>query len=352
MSSLLIFVVALSVMIFAHELGHFLVAKWRGVKVEEFGIGFPPRILSKKIGQTVYSINLLPIGGFVKVWGMDEKVKTDTKHAFYQQSRFSQFLILVAGVAMNFLLAVGVFAVFYGVQGVPESIGKVRIVEVLPGSPAETSGLTAGLEIDSVVGGDQRILTSNNQEFVDFVNQNLDQPLTLYSEDQSFVVTPRSNPPEGQGALGVVIIDSQMVKPALIKRIPLGVWQGIKEGLFWGVNIILGLGQMIVGLFRGQAPTDIAGPIGIYETSNQILNQSGLGAVIHFFAVVSVNLAVVNLLPIPAADGWHLGILALETVRGKEVSRKTKRKVNQIGMVIILTLFVLILLADVKRFLL
>jgi len=359
--SFLIFFLALSLMVLAHELGHFLVAKKSGVKVEEFGLGMPPQLWSKRVGETIYSINLIPMGGFVRVWGMEEAVKKEKKRAFYHQPKKVQLFILIAGVAMNFLLAVLVFSLVYGITGVPQKTGYVKVVAVAPNSPAAKAGIKEDEIVLTIEKNGERVKPREAEELIRTAKQWAGETvrLTLAAEEcypdcpgRQVELVPRKNPPSGEGAMGVVIVDTKTVKPPLWQRIPLGVWSGFKEGVFWGREIAVGVTKMIAQLFRGKVPADVAGPVGIYKTSSQIYQQSGLLAVIHFFAVVSVNLVVVNLLPLPGTDGWHVLLLGLERIRNKEINQETKRKINQAGMVFLLILFFLILLADIKRFLL
>lgn len=340
-------------MIFVHELGHFLIAKKKGIKVEEFGFGYPPRLLGKKIGETTYSFNLIPMGGFVRVWGMEEKVKTEPERAFYYQSKKSQGLVLIAGVVMNFILALLVFGAVYGIKGVPEKMNQVKIIEVMENSPAREAGIVKETTIVSVLSQEKEVKVKTNEDFIEIVSQLAGEEIILKTDQgKEFRVVPRENPPEGEGALGVIITDSELIRHSLEKRIPLGIWYGLKEGIFWGSSIVKGTVKMIADIFKGRVPADVAGPIGIYKASSDIFEESGLLSVIYFFAIVSVNLAVVNLLPVPGTDGWHMGILVFEKLRGKRISWETKRKINQAGMAVLLGLFFLILIADIKRFIL
>ncbi len=349
----LIFFIAISTMIFVHELGHFIMARINGLKVEEFGFGLPPRLLGKKIGETIYSINALPLGGFVRIWGMESKVEQDKKRAFYTQSNKIQFLILAAGVVMNFLLAIGVFSVVYGVQGVPQPIDGVKILQVLPDSPAgevslETETVIVGVKVD-----EKKFEINDSEEFIQIIDEHLGEKVILISsQNREYELVPRESPPEDQGAIGVIITDSELKKIALWRRIPIGIWYGLKEAVFWGLEITKGVGQMMARLFQGKLPEDVAGPIGIYTASRQIFQRQGLLPVIHFFAIVSVNLAIINIVPIPGTDGWHAGILGFEIVRGKKISEQTKTKINQAAMIFILLISALIIAADVKRFIL
>jgi len=351
--SFLIFIIALSLMILVHELGHFLMARKRGLKVEEFGFGYPPRIFGIKRGEVTYSLNLIPFGGFVRIWGMEEEVKKDKRRAFYNQSAPGQFLILIAGVVMNFALAVLVFGAIYGIKGVPQPIDKVKVVEIQADSPASQAEIAKDSFIVGIKKDDQIIQVKTSQGLIENINNYLDQEVILVfesGEEKSLV--PRLNPPEDQGPLGVVIVDEDIVHLPFYRQIPLGIWYGLKEGFFWGTNIFIGFLKMLINIATGQPLGGVAGPIGIYKISSQILQENGLLSAIHFFAVISINLAVVNLIPIPGTDGWHLCLLALEKARGREVSWGTKRKINQAAMVFLLLLFFLILVFDIKRFVL
>ncbi|MBU2591991.1 site-2 protease family protein [Patescibacteria group bacterium] len=345
-------------MILVHELGHFLVSKWKKVRVEEFGLGYPPRVIGKRIGETIYSVNLLPMGGFVRVWGMEGRVKEDKRRSFYRQPKKVQALILIAGVVMNFLVSILVFSISYGIVGVPKKTGYIKVIEVVEGSPAEQAGikkeefilairykekLAALDDVDKMI----KLVKEWNGEEVSFL---IGGSGDLENEARWLKIVPRRETPEGEGPLGVIISDSEIAKPVLWQRIPLGAWYGIKEGFFWGVNIVGGTFSMIADLFSGRPVPGIAGPVGIYKVSSEIFKESGLLAVINFFAVVSVNLVVVNLLPLPGSDGWHISLLVFEKLRGRPVKKKIKRKINQAGMVFLLFLFFLVLFADVRRF--
>lgn len=351
--SFLIFFIAISSMVLIHEVGHFLMAKLHGLRVEEFGLGYPPRLIGKKFKETIYSLNLIPMGGFVRIWGMESRVDKDKNRAFYTQSKKVQLLILAAGVVMNFLLAIGVFSVVYGIQGVPQEIGLVEIVQVASDSPAAESELEVGTEVVAIRAEDQKFETNSMQQFTEIIDQHLGQEVILVSsKGEEYKLTPRESPPEGQGALGVIITDKRLVKTALVKRVPLGIWYGLKEGILWGAEIIGSIIGVFATLFQGKLPKQVSGPIGIYSASRQIFKAQGLLSLIHFFAVVSVNLAIVNVIPIPGTDGWHAGILGFETIRGKKLAEETKTRINQIAMIFILLLSALIVVADVKRFLL
>jgi len=161
--SILVFILVLSVLIISHEFGHFIVARKSGIKVEEFGFGLPPRLFSKKIGETVYSINALPFGGFVRLHGEQEEDEgTNVKHSFLHKSKKVRAMVVIAGVVMNFLLAIIVFAIVYSFSGIPRDGGKVKVIDVASGSPAANAGIVVG-DIITKVGGETIVLSD---EFV------------------------------------------------------------------------------------------------------------------------------------------------------------------------------------------
>ena len=357
--SFLIFFLALSLMVLVHELGHFLAAKKNGVKVVEFGLGMPPRLWARQIGETLYSLNLIPMGGFVRVWGMEEKVKKEIGRSFYHQAAWRQGLILVAGVVMNLVLALVVFSLVYGFTGVPEKMGYVQVAEVAPGSPAAQAGIKPKEIVVALRLGSEEVRPKETTVLVETVKKWAGKKISLRLAQEEcwpdcperwVELVPRPKPPPGEGAMGVLVVDTRMAKPPLWRRIPLGVWFGLQEAWFWGREIVLGVGRMVAELFRGQPPKELAGPVGIYKISSQVYQENGFLAVIHFFAIISVNLAIVNLFPLPGTDGWHLLILSWEKLRGRELSQELKHKINQWGMIFLFALFFLILVADLKRF--
>ena len=165
--TVLVFILILSVLVLIHELGHFLAAKRAGIKVEEFGIGFPPRVLKKKIGETLYSLNLFPIGGFVRLYGEEEGVQKDKERAFYHKKPLARAGVVVAGVVMNFLFAILLFSVVSWIVGVPKPSGAVRVEEVSPNSPAQVVGIEVGDKVISIEG----VALKNNTEFIETVEK-------------------------------------------------------------------------------------------------------------------------------------------------------------------------------------
>ena len=350
--TLLIFFLILSVLVLVHELGHFIMAKRAGILVEEFGFGLPPRIWGKKIGETVYSINLLPIGGFVKLYGEDQPEAANPARAFFSQKKRVRLLVLSAGVVMNFLLGVGLFSVIYSRLGIPTKTETVRIMEVTADSPAAAAGIKPN-EVVIAVG---REPIKSTDRFIELVNtyQGKEVEITLGDGTKGkygriVMVTPRANPPDGEGALGVVISSVEMKQFPWWQMPMRGAWVGLKEAVAWGVTIGGGLGKMVSRwIVAGEAPRDVAGPVGILQLTGDV-KRAGILALLQFMGVLSVNLAVLNLLPVPALDGGRLVFLAVEAVTRKKIKPGIERMIHAGGMILLLGLMVVVTVNDVVR---
>lgn len=382
--TLLIFILILSILVFVHELGHFIVAKKSGILVEEFGFGLPPRIFGKKIGETVYSINALPIGGFVKLYGENgedevvgnQKTTVGTGRAYFEKPIWKRLSVLLAGVSMNLLLGIVAFSILYFIYGIPTKTGKIVIAGIAENSPAQLSEIKID---DQILAIDGQKITQMDQ-FIFLTKEKAGQVIKLEiarekdnpckSENNSvlggmttsgeigfncngenLIVTliPRINPPEGEGPLGVAITDTEMKKYPWYQMPFLGVAEGFKESLSWGKMIISSLGQTVFVLVtKGQVPKDIAGPIGIFQVTSQVA-QGGFLAVLQFLGILSVNLAIINILPLPALDGGRLIFLAYEAISKKRANPKVEALVNNIGMAFLLSLMVLITINDILR---
>jgi regulator of sigma E protease len=358
LSSIIIFLVVLSVLILVHELGHFVVARRSGVWVEEFGIGIPPRIWGKRIGETIYSINLLPFGGFVRMHGeMTDDGVTKPKRAFINKSKKVKIVIILAGVVMNFILAALSFAIVYSFQGIPKLMdaGKVTIVGVSPESPASEVELK---KEDIVVAVDGKVIKTSD-EFIKAVNKREGEFVALQvlregEEDLlSYDVVPRKEYPKDQGPIGVVISSSDVVYefPPIYKRVAYGIYYGFRDAVLMGWAIAGGLFMILKNLiFKGIVPQDIAGPVGIYAITQEAVKFGSL-AIINFLGVFSVNLAILNILPFPALDGGRLLFIFIEKLIGRKMLPKLEAAIHMTGMAILILLLVLITIRDVQRLL-
>lgn len=344
----LTFFVILSILVFIHELGHFLIAKWAGILVEEFGFGLPPRLFGKKVGETVYSINSLPIGGFVKLYGEDseepKKANVPAKRSFTNKSKKIRASILVAGVCMNFVLAVGITA-YLLTQGVPEPSGRVHVEHVQPGSPAEQAQLKEGDIIASIQGDS----ISTPKQLIEKTKEHLGAEVLLVvirnGNEQTVDVMARKDPPQGQGAIGIAISDLE-TKYYSVDRAPL---EAVRINLWRGGEMLKGIGVLIWRVVTLQpVAADVAGPIGIAAVTGEAV-RFGWKAVLEFMSILSLNLAVINILPIPALDGGRLAFLFAEKLLGRKFRPAFEQKTHQFGMIILIFLILLISINDILR---
>lgn len=378
--TIITFLFVLSVLVLVHELGHFLVAKKSGIKVEEFGFGYPPRLWAKKIGETVYSLNWLPFGGFVKLYGEEliesKKVKGQAfKRAFYYKSKKTRTAVIVAGVLANFFLAVIVFSIVYSFSGIPVKTGQIKIVGLLKDSPAFSAGLKEGDILLKV--NDQQL--NDLDQFISLVEEKKGTQISLTVDrfennpcqekvfgggpitDKSkppfscqegkliLWVTPRENPPQGEGPLGILISDVEVKKFPFWQMPWRGTIEGFKEAFGWASLILGSLGKMLVGLFfHGIVPKDVAGPVGIFQITG-VVAKSGILNILQFMGILSVNLAVVNILPFPALDGGRLSFILYEAITKRKPKPSFEQWVNTAGMALLLLLIILITINDIGR---
>jgi len=355
--SLAVSLFVLSLLVFVHELGHFLVAKRVGIEVEEFGLGIPPRMVGKKIGQTIYSLNWIPFGGFVKIYGMeetkDQRPKTKDRKSFLAKSKKVRAAVLLAGIFMNFFLGVLAFSLIYSFLGIPKKQGFVKVVGVSKSSPAEKAGIKEGDIIIKLKAQSSKLKA--NKEFVEIINENLGKEIELELDRQGVIlavlVVPREKPAEGEGPLGVVIADAEIVQPVFWQRPFLSLWWGMKEAVGWATMVFFGVCQMIYELgFKGIVPKDITGPVGIVQIASGVA-RAGIFAFLQFIGALSVNLSVLNFLPIPALDGGRLLFLGIEVITGRKPRPKFEKWVHLAGMIILLLLMMMITFRDVQRLL-
>lgn len=346
--SVILFLLTLSVLVFVHEFGHFIAAKKSGVKVEEFGFGLPPRIFGRKVGETLYSLNLLPIGGFVKLKGEEGEVMGfGSEGSFGDAPNFKRFIIVVAGVIGNLILAYLIFVLLF-VTGNPTLTGRVKVSEVAKDSPAAQANFEPEDYLVKVNG----LSIENPQDFIDAVNgqkgQNVDFTVERAGKTIELKALPRVSPPSGEGPLGVRVgFDSKLVYPKV--GFPQALVLAAKETYTDLSLMVFGLKNIISQLFMGRAPQDVTGVVGIYKLTSQALGV-GFGVYLQFVALISLNLFMFNLLPIPALDGGRLLFVVVESVTRKKINSKVERLVNNVGLALLLTLFVLITIRDIQRF--
>lgn len=370
MIQLIVFFVILSVLVLVHEFGHFISARIFGIRVEEFGFGLPPRArkLFEKWG-TVFTLNWLPIGGFVKLYGEEysqgDEVVAGEAGRFYDKPARIRAVVFVAGVIMNFLLGILLFATVYSFVGIPEKTERVRVEEVVADSPADKAGFKVGdvvreIDIPDVdptslkLRGATKVVIKETDKMVKLVGEQAGKELAVAvvakdGTEKVLKVTPRKDPPAGQGALGVVLSNVELTKYPWWQMPFRGAVVGLSEAIAWGKDIASGLGQMAYGLVTGKGvPKDLSGPVGIYQVSGQVIKQ-GFLATLQFMGVLSINLAVLNILPLPALDGGHVLFLGVEKIIGRKRKNKIEGYVNTAGMIFLLSAMALITIRDVGR---
>jgi regulator of sigma E protease len=356
--TIIAFIVILSILVLIHELGHFLVAKKVGIKVEEFGIGFPPRAYGKKYGETLYSINWLPIGGFVKMYGEDEagggkisgqkaadRVQEDEKRAFYAQPLWQRMIVVVAGVVMNFILAVVVISFLFATVGVPLPSNSIIVSEVNHSSPAEKAGLKTNDKILAIDGQKVSQIDSFIKATKKLKGKSLNLEVVRNGKEFQTSLTPREIYPKDEGPMGIAITDIEVKKYSW--------WQapvfGTIEAAKFSWMIVSGLGSMAYDFaVHGTKPQGLAGPVGVAQLTGQAV-QAGWASVLWFLALLSLNLAVLNILPIPALDGGRFFFMLIELVTRRKVSPKYEALAHGIGLVVLLGLMLVLTIFDVAR---
>jgi regulator of sigma E protease len=385
--SVLIFLGVLFVLVLVHELGHFVTAKWTGMRVDEFGIGFPPRLFGMKRGETEYTFNLFPVGGFVKIAGEDatdvasspvssgtrdrrsealaeageggEDGDVTTGRLFSDKSKWAQSAVLLAGITMNIVFAWLLVTIAF-TMGVESSVAeeeategaRLTVTNVLPGSPAERAGLAPGSLVKSVESKGDTLTDLKPSTFSAFVESHGDAPLTiLYTAGEELRVaqlTAEKNtiPSDAERpAVGVAL--------SLVDTVERSLLESAKDSFVYTVtglrDITLGIGSLIFDAVRFRADlSQVAGPVGIVGLVGEA-SAYGITALLMFTAFISLNLAVINVLPFPALDGGRLLFVLIEAVKGSPIRAEYAGMLNTVGFFILILLMVAVTWNDVAR---
>lgn len=349
----IVFILALALLIFVHELGHFLTAKKLGMYVEEFALGFPPRVAAKKFKETVYSLNLIPIGGYVKIFGESEQeikeadeddpdYKKKLSRAFYSQPRYKRVIVLLAGVGMNFLFGWLIISLVF-VRGVAVPGDRVEVVNVAGTSPAAEAGLRKGDIIMRVDGA----TVETSEELIDSVGEGAERGEAVRivwqrdGKEISSEIVPRADPPAGQGAIGVVISDFVEKKYSIVEAPWMGLTESVRISRFFYSELIGGVGRFVSG---EPAEVAVSGPVGIYGAYQE---REGLFEKLLLTGLISLNLALINILPFPALDGGHLLFIGIEAIIGREISIRRKQRLTYAGLLFLLLLIGLVTVRDI-----
>ncbi len=346
------FIIVLGVLIFFHEMGHFLAAKRFGVYVEEFALGFGPKIFSRKRGETVYSVRAFPLGGFCKLLGEmpeDEEIDqerqkvikkaTEDERCFFQKPAYKRLIIIAMGPLMNVFLAILVFFLAFAFFGIPvDALDSTVLGDVIPTMPAHEAGIRAG---DKIVAIEGQVVDSWDN-MAGKINKSPGQELTIQVNRRGELLTFQLTPETNEQGAGVIGIYPQWIR----EKVP--IWESLKLGVqnTWFVTeaIFIGISEMITG----RAPADIGGPVRIAQMVGEAA-RVGILNVMNLTAIISINLAIINLLPIPALDGGRLIFILLEMVRGKAVDPQKEGYAHFIGFVFLIILIVIIIIRDITQ---
>ncbi len=338
------FFVMLIVLVLVHEIGHFVTAKATKVRVEEFGLFFPPRIWGTKRGGTIYSINSLPIGGFVKLAG-EEDPKVPGSLA--SKSKGVRILVLAAGSIMNLLLPLILLSVAFMVPHY-EATAPSIILAVSPNSPAYNAGIQPG---DTILEINNHQVTSPNY-LSRYIQLNLGNEVTLTIRHADATIEevkliPRWKPPENEGAMGIEWNIPAIEAQQVITKISYPFWQAIPMGFTETIETFVLFKNGIIGMFIGTVPVSVSGPVGVAQMTGEVA-RAGISPLLEFAAFFSVNLGIINLLPLPALDGGRIVFVIIEWLRrGKRISTKIEALTHSIGFMLLIALILLVTYNDI-----
>ncbi|MBI3971361.1 MAG: RIP metalloprotease RseP [Chloroflexi bacterium] len=336
-----VFLVVLSVLVFVHELGHFVVAKRAGITVQEFGFGYPPRLFGIKFGETIYSINLLPLGGFVKMLG--ENAAPGDPGAFASKSKRVRAAVLVAGSLMNFLLVPVLFSAAFMVgESVPcGRCERVQIYGIQPGSPAASAGLQEG-DIFVTIDGQPIKEPDDVRRLIRAVGERpIEVVVRRDTQNVSLRMTPRMSPQEGRPIIGIALGPEFVT----VKR---PIWEAVPLGIERTADTLRLFAQGIGQIVSREQPAELAGPVGIAAMTGRYA-RAGLTYLLQFTAFLSLNLAIFNMLPIPGLDGARLAFVAVEGVRGERINPRIEGAIHFVGLMLLITLMLFVSYNDVRR---
>lgn len=376
--SIIIFIIILLVLVLVHEAGHFFTAKSFGIRVDEFGFGFPPKIFSWKYGETEYSINLLPLGGFVKIFGesVDEadmvevgfldKEETSEKMELAKRSlaykpKWQQALVLFAGIFANFLLAWLLFS-FGFISGLPTSVGSeiagqklsdinLVITSVKVASPSEKAGLKIGDKIVSLKSGNKSVTDINPENVVSFVVGSGEKEIEIgyirgkNSEINLAKMIPVIDSTDDKAKIGISMDEIGTAKLPIFSAL----WEGMRLNWLMTKGTVLGLYTLVKEGIQGKGSLDsVTGPVGMVGIVGDAY-KFGFVYLMSFAALISINLSIINLLPFPALDGGRLLFLLIEKIKGSRINPKVANTVNAIGFYLLIALMLVITYHDVIK---
>ncbi|OAT85861.1 RIP metalloprotease RseP [Desulfotomaculum copahuensis] len=330
-------IVVFGLLIFFHEFGHFIVAKLAGIKVHEFSLGFGPRLAGLPRGETTYNLRLLPLGGFVRMAGMDpEDKEADDERGFNKKPVWQRALVIVAGPLMNFLLAALLLAVIFAAQGMPAPTTTVS--KLLPGQPAEKAGLRPGDRIVAIDGQPVQSWEQISQLISGLPDRRIDLTV-VRNQNRKNITLVTARDPSGQGKIG--IYPSQEMQR-------MGLFTAVGKGMEYTARISVLILDFIGKMITGRAPAELGGPVRIVQEIHTAVGM-GIFYLLQLAAFLSINLGLFNLLPIPALDGSRVVFLAVEGLRGRPVDPAKENFIHLVGFGLLLLLIVVITYNDVLQ---
>jgi regulator of sigma E protease len=341
MLTILSFIGVLAVVILAHEIGHFASAKMSRVKVEEFGFFYPPRIFAVKRGETTYSINALPLGGFVKLSGEEDPQAPGSLAGKRIPVRL---LVLGAGSLMNLLLPLLLLSIAFMLPH-PELIGQVLVIDVAADSPAAGAGVKPGDVIVSVGGSKVQNTGDVQRLFYRNLGSEVSVVIRRGTTEQEVRLVPRWKPPEGQGATGVTV---QTSSAAIVRR-SYSLWQAVPMAAARSYEILVLFKNGVIGMLTGALPVELRGPVGIAEMTGEFA-RAGVSPLLEFASLISINLGILNLFPLPALDGGRLAFVLLEVVRGaRRISPRKEWLIHTVGFFLLIAAMLAVTYGDIIR---
>nr|MBF0220873.1 RIP metalloprotease RseP [Desulfobulbaceae bacterium] len=355
MNSVFSFILVLGVLIFVHEFGHFITAKLFGIKVLKFSLGFGPKIIAKQFGETEYRIGCFPLGGYVKMLGEqsgEELTDDDKSRSFSEKPVIQRFLVVLAGPLFNLLTAVLIFFFIIAYMGMPHPIPGTTIGTVSPDSPAQKAGFTTGDIIKAIDDTptvewedvSESIRSSNGRELRITVERNGESIVLIGTPDKSEVKNIFGEAVETRYLMGITKNDDVTYEKATL---PEAFMVGLEQTWFYIYLTVMSLVKIVQ---RVVPASEIGGPILIAQMAGQQLEAGWLN-LLSFMAVLSVNLGVINLFPIPILDGGHLVFFSVEALRRKPMSMRSQEILQQIGLVLLVSLMFFVFYNDFARIL-
>ena len=327
------------ILVTVHEFGHFITAKLTGMKVEEFSIGFGPNIYQRQEGETLYSLRMLPLGGYNKIAGMDPEDPEDLERGFNSKPVASRMLVILAGSLMNFALPVLFFFGIFLAYGMEVPQNTPVLGQIVEGYPAAQSGLKEGDKDLSINGQPVSQWTDIRTRLADAGTKPVPFEIQRDKEKLTVTVTPVLNPETGKPFIGVV---------SSLKKVQLTPWQAAVSSVTATKNIIKNMYASLYHMVTGKTKAELSGPVGVAKMAGQVAHK-GFDMLLQFTAMLSLNLAIINLLPLPALDGGHFLILLIEAVTGHKLGKTAMQNIQKVGVAMILAITIFATFKDLTR---